>query len=381
MSELNHFSYITLDRSIEEDFPEVRNGCRLYSFENYNEFINQKGFLDGNISGLFTDEQIPSHDLFIGRLETGETMPVLENRITVKRFIAGTLLAEKSDGFCFILENPFEISNLLNVIAEGQIHEIYHMGFAGILKENVNSQSPLSKSLFDYWDNHDLIFWGLRKGIELLPNESNQSKENTAVGLIVQRLIKSIKASKESNKDTVATNIKIQELKERLISVSKSDGHAFERVLKDILTICFSKVYPTLRLDGQVPSHDGETRKDFIIYNSASTHSFLKELKSNGVDLLLFEAKNYKKPLSSSDITRFGEYIIDNSHYGEIGILLARNGVDDNCKKSLYKKWRAKRKIIVLNESDLLAMLECIESGEDPIFIIEQKYIDMIKSL
>lgn len=174
----------------------------------------------------------------------------------------------------------------------------------------------------------------------------------------------------------------IKSVREAIRTCPVSDGKSFEKVVRNFLKICFKNIYKELDLDEQVRSEEGLSIKDFIIYNSRSSNDFLNHLRTNKkVELLLFEAKNYKDPLSYTDLARFKNYIDDNPHFGNFGIVISRNGIDDNCKRNIDLQLHKGIYILILSEGDLYAMLDELEMERDPINIIEAKYKQMIKKM
>jgi len=174
----------------------------------------------------------------------------------------------------------------------------------------------------------------------------------------------------------------IFELQKELVNLDYSRGNIFQNYLNRFLTLCFSKSYEKLDLDVQQPTQGNLRRRDFIITNHNSTNTFLKKLEHDGVELLLFDAKNYKGKMSSRDLDTFRKYISDNHAFGSFGIILSRKGINQNCEKDIVRGYLSSRvKILVLTQEDLLKMLNYHDSGRSPIDVIKEKYYEFLKQV
>lgn len=179
---------------------------------------------------------------------------------------------------------------------------------------------------------------------------------------------------------TTSTHLDTFALKKELISVPPSDGKRFEACLQKVLTECFQPSYSYFDLKPQVGNRGKTKIRDYIIRNHNSTNSFLNFLEYKGVELLLFDAKNYKNPLKSEDISMFQTYISDNRMFGNFGVLLARNGISKNCEETIFRDFNSKGVIIlILNQSDLLLMLDRNEQGRKAADVLSEKYSEFIK--
>jgi hypothetical protein len=172
----------------------------------------------------------------------------------------------------------------------------------------------------------------------------------------------------------------IYNLKKELVNINYSKGKEFEKYLEHFLKLCFANCYPKIELRRQVANRKRIRIRDFIIFNNNSENDFLRRLENRGVELLLFDAKNYENELSSDDIDTFTAYISGNRHFGKLGVILSRNGVDNNCKETIFRLLFGdqKIKIIVLTQDDLMKMLDYLNSGRSPIDVIKQKYMELI---
>ncbi|MFJ2492400.1 hypothetical protein ACIOV9_12755 [Pseudomonas iridis] len=163
-------------------------------------------------------------------------------------------------------------------------------------------------------------------------------------------------------------------LKKRLSEVPASDGLAFELVCEDILRYVFSEVYDDLKIRKQIPTYNGTRRRDFIIDNLNPSHPLLVDMKQSGVKYLLFDAKNYEEPMSTSDLDTFFSYIQEQPKFGKFGIIISRKGVKENAKIHIFHRMLSQHdEIIVLNENDLVRLIDLAATARDPMTLIEEK--------
>ena len=175
-------------------------------------------------------------------------------------------------------------------------------------------------------------------------------------------------------------SMEIFDLKRELATVPSSDGKRFEQCVEKVLDLCMRPSYEVFRLVKQVPNRGRMAIRDFIITNNGSTHSFLKMLEMRGVEMLLFDAKNYGKPLTPEDVDRFKNYLSENRAFGNFGIILSKHGSSKNCDESLFRASIATHNliIIVLDEADIFLMLEKIEEGRPAADVLREKYYKLI---
>ncbi|EIU7151767.1 TPA: hypothetical protein ACXOGI_002601 [Pseudomonas aeruginosa] len=167
-------------------------------------------------------------------------------------------------------------------------------------------------------------------------------------------------------------------LKKRLIETPLSDGLAFESICEEILAYIFSSAYDNLKLRKQVPTHQGVRRRDFIIDNISPKHPWLADLRKSGVKYILFDAKNYEKPLATNDLDTFFSYIQEQPRFGSFGIIISRKGVKENAKTHiLYRMLSKHDEIIVLDENDLIRLIDLLAIGHDPISLLSEKLSEL----
>jgi hypothetical protein len=174
----------------------------------------------------------------------------------------------------------------------------------------------------------------------------------------------------------------LSELKRQLVNIPVSAGREFEHILERVLQECFRCSYKYIDLQSQVPNRGRRKVRDYIIRNHDSLSPFLKALEARGVELLLFDAKNYKKGLTSRDIAIFKDYIADNPGFGNFGVILSRNGVSRNCEETIFLDSKVRKlTILVLDQSDILMMLDKSERGEEGAEVLSEKYSEFLKQI
>lgn len=172
----------------------------------------------------------------------------------------------------------------------------------------------------------------------------------------------------------------IFELQKELVNLDYSRGNIFENYINRFLKLCFHKNYRKLILDIQLSTRGNLRRRDFIITNHNSTNPFLKKLEHKGVELLLFDVKNYESKMSSKDLDTFRKYISDNHAFGNFGIIISREGVDQNCEEDIFRGFLSSKVVIlILTQEDLLRMLGYYDLGKSPIDVIKEKYYEFLK--
>ena len=162
-------------------------------------------------------------------------------------------------------------------------------------------------------------------------------------------------------------------LSRRLLDLPLSKGKPYEDVLNDLLYYIFSNCYEQVEMHVQVANEDRIRIRDIVIDNRDPQNNFLNFLKDNGVHYLLMDAKNYKDPLSASDIDTFINYIRENKRFGGFGVILSRKGASKNLMKQQVKKLSESVEVIVLNESDVLEMIDLRALDRDPMSVIKDK--------
>ena len=162
-------------------------------------------------------------------------------------------------------------------------------------------------------------------------------------------------------------------LSSSLLELPLSDGKRFENLLNDLLCYIFSNCYEQVEMNVQVPNEDRLRVRDIIIDNRDPLNNFLSLLKDDGVLYLLMEAKNYKEPLTPSDIDTFINYIRENRRFGGFGVILSRKGASKSLMKQQIRKLSDSVEVVVLDESDILEMIDLRALDRDPMSVIRSK--------
>jgi hypothetical protein len=165
------------------------------------------------------------------------------------------------------------------------------------------------------------------------------------------------------------------DMQRELVKTSTSQGKAYEAYIEKFLRLCFGSCFDKLNVKAQSATRRRITIRDFVISNTNSSHAFLKRLEHKGSEFLLFDAKNYDKPLASRDLAVFQQYLSANAAFGRFGIILSRKGASSNCEESVFRAVINERIVmLVLVEDDLLKMLDRARQGRSPVDVIAEKY-------
>jgi predicted translin family RNA/ssDNA-binding protein len=95
--------------------------------------------------------------------------------------------------------------------------------------------------------------------------------------------------------------------------------------------------------------------------------------------LLLFNANNYSKTLTTTDISRIREYLEDNDYFGDLAIVLSRKEIDPNCEEQIYRLLIGKKKILILEGLDIIKMLHKLDKNLNPFEVIEDAYYNLLQ--
>ena len=194
---------------------------------------------------------------------------------------------------------------------------------------------------------------------------------------LVRTRLSSLFQAMEKLRETGSTTV--YEMKKELALLEKSDGKKLEVYMENFLRLCFSPSYDEFDLRQQVANRGRINIRDFIISNISSLHPFLSRLERKGVELLLFDAKNYCGELATNDLDAFRRYLEDNDKFGNFGVILSRMGVSSNCEEHLYRSLISKGRIVlVLDEEDLMGMLDRVDQGRPPVDVLQEKYVQLV---
>ncbi len=179
--------------------------------------------------------------------------------------------------------------------------------------------------------------------------------------------------------------------KNLFLSLTPIDALSIERQLLEKLKTCQpGKIYWTdyQKLVGQIfeylfcpplqspisESGDkfGVNRRDWIFpnYSDSGFWHFLREMYK--ADYIVVDAKNYKKPISKTQVLQIVNYLKPHGA-GLFAIIAARNGANSGAQLTIREHWMANNKmILVLNDADLEAMLLAASSGGEAYKVIGQ---------
>lgn len=166
------------------------------------------------------------------------------------------------------------------------------------------------------------------------------------------------------------------QLVEQLRTLAPGSNVVHEDLVRRILTFCFDDEFVPFQLKEQVSSVGGRRRRDFIVYNTNAKKEFWRHLRSKGVEVILFDAKNYAGKLSYDDLANTIEYLT-NPAFGQFLVIVSRRGMSDYGR--LLEAYLARRQVVVvLTDDDLVAMIDDKREGRSPTDRIEAKYHEFL---
>lgn len=170
---------------------------------------------------------------------------------------------------------------------------------------------------------------------------------------------------------------KCTELIDELKCLPISDGGRYEELVEKILDACFSNEFAPFRLVSQSKNYHGTMQRDFIIENIGSRSEFWLMLKQKqNVELILFDAKNYKRPLENDQLPNTLRYLTRRA-FGNFIIFMTRNGVKDYTE--VLENYHQQQQIaLFLNDADVIALLERKRAGEKASSFIREKYVQFL---
>ena len=169
------------------------------------------------------------------------------------------------------------------------------------------------------------------------------------------------------------------ELIQKLRKLPCGDGTRYEDLMREVLDFCFRGEFDPYVIKEQLSDYHGTQRRDFVITNINPRHDFWRELRRyHKANQILFDAKNYPSPITADVISRATDYLI-NPAYGNLLIVLSRNGLKRKHFRELRDRYLSKNEIIlVLDENDIVEMIEKKSQKESPTDHIQAKYIDFL---
>jgi hypothetical protein len=122
-------------------------------------------------------------------------------------------------------------------------------------------------------------------------------------------------------------------------------------------------------------------RRDLIFpnYSDSGFWHFLRQMYQ--ADYIVIDAKNYKKPISKSQVLQIANYLKLHGA-GLFAIIASRKGVSNSAELTIREQWFVYNKmIVVLDDSDLENMLLSSSSSGDPSQVIGQAIEDFRLSI
>lgn len=170
------------------------------------------------------------------------------------------------------------------------------------------------------------------------------------------------------------------ELIQQLRELPTGDGKAYEGIVKDILEYCFRGEFDfsPFEVQEQVVTYNGKRIRDFIIDNRYPKMGFWRDLKYvRKVEKILFDAKNYKDPITYSEIASTIRYLHRNKAFGNFIIIISRWGVRE--LEEFIEAYSDSDEIALsLSDEDLINMINLKKEGKSPSSLVDQKYHEFL---
>jgi hypothetical protein len=156
----------------------------------------------------------------------------------------------------------------------------------------------------------------------------------------------------------------------------------FERKCVEILIYLFDNDRDLTLWETQPTTEDGLHRFDLLTRIIAHQQTFFAEL---GDDFhsryLLFEFKNYKKPITQAEIYTTEKYLFLTA-LRSISVIIARNGFDVNSYKAAKGALKEHGKLIlIISGADLCQMLNDKDLGNEPSALLRRKVDELLSKL
>ena len=183
------------------------------------------------------------------------------------------------------------------------------------------------------------------------------------------------------------------ELIQELRKLPAGENRPHEELVYKILDFCFKGEFRNFKIHIQHSTHHGARIRDFIIDNDGAKEEFWRDMKlreeiklregitiSRGVELILFDAKNYEEEISFTEISETVHEYLVNRRFGNFIIIICRKGIRESDPQR-YDHLLADGKVVLsLNDDDLIKMINQKREGKSPTSLIAQKYYDFIKT-
>ena len=266
------------------------------------------------------------------------------------------------------------------------------------LPYNPTDESPILLAPLDLlrrlpWINYPDYYKTTYARLVLSPEHGNRTISKQAVLAYNRANYESVRAytdSREQQADACAPDPlfspfaldtlrrKVAQL--RALSTGSAGGadKRFEALAFDLLS---SLLYPELDLAGsQERTISGAHIRDIILHNDGKTQ-FLQDLRDlYQARQLVIELKNVAT-LDPGHVNQLYRYL-DDENMGRYGILLARRPPPRNVLRNIVDLHSSKRAAIVcLDDSDMLLMIQLLESGRRPVEALRKKHVEFTRRL
>ena len=159
----------------------------------------------------------------------------------------------------------------------------------------------------------------------------------------------------------------------------KEEWVKYQKLVGEILEELFCP--PLGKPISELSDYSNINRRDFILPNYIE-NGFWAYLRSKyAADYIVIDAKNYKGKLKKEQALQIANYL---KSYGAglFGMIVCRNGADNNCISTLREIWLVQKKmIVIITDNDIEQMLLDKQNKIQPEITIQQKIEDFRLSL
>lgn len=160
----------------------------------------------------------------------------------------------------------------------------------------------------------------------------------------------------------------------------KAGWNDFEDLCEDALKLLFGKHIKSWKRQNR--TDDGLNRMDLIGRIQTSEESFWSDLARDfGARYVVFEAKNYKKPIKQGQVLTTEKYLFTTA-LRPVAIVVARKGMSESADKTTRGSLREQGKLILtISLPELCSLLEGLDHGESPENLLFSKLDQMLMSI
>ncbi|MCA9923518.1 MAG: HNH endonuclease [Anaerolineales bacterium] len=151
----------------------------------------------------------------------------------------------------------------------------------------------------------------------------------------------------------------------------RQDWSKYQRLIGNLLEELL--VPPLEKPIAESPDGYKVNRRDFVIPNYCIDGFWYFMRERYDADYIVVDAKNYSKQITKKEILQIANYLKKHGT-GLFAIIFSRNGTDSGAEFTLREQWALFGKmILVLDDSDVLAMISAASSGGNPDTVIRQR--------